>query len=271
MEKIFYNASLPRSGSTLLQNLLAQNPDIYASPTSGLIELINNAKVAFTDRPEFAALDSQLVKKGFANFCKGGIEGYCSAITDKQYVIDKNFSWGKEFNLLTTMNGAKPKIIVMVRDLRDVFASMEEGYRTSPEKANPNVDWTSLRNTTLEKRLNSWASGQPVGSSLDILMELIVQKNDKDIFFVKYEHLCQHAAQVMEGIYKYLEIPHYNHNFNKIEQLTDQNDNMYVYNHKIRPTLEVVPSKAETILGKEGCKWVSDNYQWFFKYFQYAL
>jgi len=271
MEKIFYNASLPRSGSTLLQNLLAQNPDIYASPTSGLIELINNAKVAFTDRPEFAALDSDLVKKGFTNFCKGGMQGYCSAITDKKYVIDKNFSWGKEFNLLTTMNGVKPKIIVMVRDLREIFASMEEGYRASPEKSHSNIDWSTLRNTTLEKRMNSWAMSQPLGSSLDILMELIIQKNNKDIFFIKYEHLCQNPVQVIEALYTYLDISYFNHNFNNIEQLTDQNDNMYTYNHKIKPVLKAVPIKAESILGKEGSKWVYDNYQWFFKYFQYAL
>jgi sulfotransferase len=270
MEKIFYNASLPRSGSTLLQNLLAQNPDIYASPTSGLIELINNAKVAFTDRPEFAALDSDLVKKGFVNFCKGGLEGYCSAITDKKYVIDKNFSWGKDFNLLTLMFGVNPKIIIMVRDLRDVFASMEEGYRTSPEKANPNVDWSTLRNTTLEKRMKNWATGQPLGSSLDILMETIVQKNDKDMFFVKYEDLCKYPVPVMQALYKYLEMPYFEHVFNNIEQLTNQNDNMYVYNHKIRPVLEVVPSKSERILGVEGCNWVYNNYEWFFKYFKYS-
>jgi sulfotransferase len=271
MEKIFYNASLPRSGSTLLQNLLAQNPDIYASPTSGLIEVIDSCKATFTERPEFAALDSELVKKGCANFCKGGIEGYCSAITDKKYVIDKNFSWGKEFNLLKIMNEVNPKIIIMVRDLREVFASMEEGYRNSPQRSNPLVDWTTLRNTTLEKRLKSWAMSQPLGSSLDILMELIVQKNNRDIFFIKYEHLCEHPEQVIGGLYDYLEIPQFNHSFNNIEQLTDQNDNMYVYNHKIKPVLKAVPIKAESILCKDGSKWVYDNYQWFFKYFQYAL
>ena len=203
MEKIFYNATLPRSGSTLLQNLLAQNPDIYASPTSGLIDLINAAKVPYTERPEFAALDSALVKKGFLNFCKGGIEGYCSAVTDKKYVIDKNFLWGKEFNLLTMMNGYKPKVIIMVRDLREVFASMEEGYRNSPDKANPNVNWNTVTNTTLEKRMNSWAISSPLGSSIDAIMEIIIQKVDKDVFFLRYEHLCISPKDVMASLYKY--------------------------------------------------------------------
>jgi len=39
MEKLFFQSSLPRSGSTMIQNLLSQNPDIYATPTSGCLEL----------------------------------------------------------------------------------------------------------------------------------------------------------------------------------------------------------------------------------------
>lgn len=31
---------MPRAGSTLLQNVMAQNPDIYATPTSGLCDVL---------------------------------------------------------------------------------------------------------------------------------------------------------------------------------------------------------------------------------------
>ena len=33
-------AGLPRSGSTLLMNLLGQNPAIHVTPTSGLVDLV---------------------------------------------------------------------------------------------------------------------------------------------------------------------------------------------------------------------------------------
>jgi len=42
--KIFFHCSLPRSGSTILQNILGQNPDFYVTPTSGLMELIYAAR-----------------------------------------------------------------------------------------------------------------------------------------------------------------------------------------------------------------------------------
>ena len=45
MEKLFFQSSLPRAGITLLQNILAQNPSIYATPTSGVLELIIRTKL----------------------------------------------------------------------------------------------------------------------------------------------------------------------------------------------------------------------------------
>ena len=49
VEKIFFQCSLPRAGSTLLQNVLAQNPDFYATPTSGLIEIFLNARNIYSN------------------------------------------------------------------------------------------------------------------------------------------------------------------------------------------------------------------------------
>ena len=64
MEKIFYQSSLPRAGSTVLQNIMAQNPDIYATPTSGVLELIFGARANYTTSPEFIAQDAEIMKKG---------------------------------------------------------------------------------------------------------------------------------------------------------------------------------------------------------------
>ena len=48
MEKLFFQSSLPRAGSTLLQNIFAQNPDMYATPTSGVLELVYAARANYT-------------------------------------------------------------------------------------------------------------------------------------------------------------------------------------------------------------------------------
>ena len=73
-QKIFFQSSLPRAGSTLFQNVMGQNPDFYVTPTSGVLELLYGARNNYTNSPEFKAQDANLMKSGFLSFCKNGIE-----------------------------------------------------------------------------------------------------------------------------------------------------------------------------------------------------
>jgi sulfotransferase len=70
VQKIYYQSSLPRSGSTLFQNIMAQNPDFYVTPTSGVLELVYAVRNNYTNSPEFKAQDPQEMRAGFLNFCK---------------------------------------------------------------------------------------------------------------------------------------------------------------------------------------------------------
>lgn len=89
VEKVFFQSSMPRSLSTLFQNLISQNPDFYCTPTSGTLELWFGARANFSQSPEFKAQDSALMNKGFAGFCREGMMGYFNAITNKKYVMDR--------------------------------------------------------------------------------------------------------------------------------------------------------------------------------------
>ena len=81
MKNILFNSSMPRSGSTLLQNIFNQNPDFYATPTDGALELLAGARERFTNASEFkAAVDQDLSLQAWRNFCKGGLEAYCNKI-----------------------------------------------------------------------------------------------------------------------------------------------------------------------------------------------
>ena len=100
MERLLFQSSLPRSGSTLLQNIFAQNPDIYATPTSGVLELLYGARANYTNSPEFKAQDSEIMRKAYLAFCKKGMVGYYESITDQKYVIDKSRGWFAHFDYL---------------------------------------------------------------------------------------------------------------------------------------------------------------------------
>ena len=271
VEKIFYQSSLPRAGSTLLQNIMAQNPEIYTTPTSGVLELVFAARGNYTNSPEFIAQDAQLMKNGFLNFCRQGMYGFYNAITDKKYVIDKSRGWGIHYDFLNEIH-PKPKIICMIRDPRDIFTSMEKNYRKNPDKANPILDWSKMQGTTVAKRIDIWAQNPPVGLALERLGELFRLSLNNKIHFVKFEDLCLYPEITMEGIYNYLELPYFEHNFDNIIQVTKEDDEVYGIfgDHIIRTKLEPILSKSKDILGPDISKWIYNNYKWFYDVFKYA-
>jgi sulfotransferase len=272
MEKIFYQSSLPRSGSTLLQNILAQNPDIYATPTSGVLELIFAARANYTTSPEFKAQDEELMKTGYKAFCKEGMDAFYNAITDKKYVMDKSRGWGIHYDFLKFVRGDEPKIICMVRDLRDIFASMENNFRKHPEKQSDILDWSKGQGTTVPKRIDIWSQQPPVGLAIERLSEIYRTGLDKHMLFIRFEDLCLYPENTMLRIYKYLDIPAFEHDFDNIEQVTKEDDEVYgaFGDHVIRKKLQPVPSKAKQLLGKDVTDWIFENYRWFFDKFRYT-
>lgn len=271
MEKLFFQSSMPRSGSTMLQNILAQNPDFYATPTSGVLELIFAARGNYTNSPEFKAQDPELMKNGYLAFCKKGMDAFYEAITDKKYVIDKSRGWGIHYDFLKSVRGEEPKIICMVRDIRDVFCSMEKNFRKNPEKASSILDWSKMQGTTIHKRIDIWIQNPPVGMAIERLSEMIRMGIDKKILFVKYEDLCLYPDKEMIRIYSYLDVPYFEHDFDNIEQVTKEDDEVYgVFgDHTIRKELSLTPSTAKQVLGDDVYQWITKNYRWYLDYFRY--
>jgi sulfotransferase len=55
---IYFINGMPRSGSTLLCNILTQNPQFHATPTSGLSELISNVNIFWNKNPIMRASET---------------------------------------------------------------------------------------------------------------------------------------------------------------------------------------------------------------------
>jgi len=269
--RIFFQSSLPRSGSTLLQNIMGQNPDFYVTPTSGVLELVYSARGQFTHSPEFSAQDRGEMAKAFAAFCRGGVESYFDALTDKPYVLDKSRGWGIHHGFLSSFY-PEPKIVCMVRDLRAIFASMEKNHRDNQHLDNGMVNHAEMTGTSTEKRVQMWANSQPVGLAIERLQDIFVQGIDKHMLFVRYEDLCSQPYAQMARIYKYFGLPEFDHDFDAVAQLTVEDDAVYgIYgDHKIRP--EVTPPKADfrEVLGPQLCSSIEQSYSWFFKLFSYS-
>jgi sulfotransferase len=270
MEQLFFQSSLPRAGSTLLQNILAQNPDIYATPTSGVLELVFAARGNYTTSPEFKAQDADLMKSGFLSFCRNGMDGFYNAVTDKKYVIDKSRGWGIHYDFINLIY-PDPKIICMVRDPKDIFASMENNFRKHPDKQSDILNWSTGQGTTVPKRIDVWVQNPPVGLAFERLGEMFRTGIASKVLFIKFEDLCLYPESTMVKVYEYLNIPHFKHDFDNIEQVTKEDDEVYgaFGDHAIRTKLEPVRSKAKELLGKDVTDWIYNNYKWFYDQFKY--
>lgn len=272
MKKIFFQSSMPRSGSTMFQNIIGQNPDFYVTPTSGMLELVFGARANYSSSPEFKAQDSELMKQGFMNFCRKGIEGYFDAITDKPCVMDKSRGWGVYRPFLEQFY-PDPKIICLVRDLRSVISSYEKIYRKGQDKHDPIRNDSTGQGTTVHKRVDEWVNPtNTIGRAVERIFEITRQGYENKIHFVKFEDLCLMPEQTMEGVYEYLGISNYEHDFDNIEQITKEDDAIYGLTpdlHTIRPKLIAPTPDYKQILGQDICDWVYQNYQWYFKMFDY--
>tara|TARA_S200002703_G_scaffold153444_2_gene155045 strand:+ start:3760 stop:4599 length:840 start_codon:yes stop_codon:yes gene_type:complete len=271
-QTVFYQSSLPRAGSTLLQNLIGQNPLFHVTPTSGMIDMMLGARIGYNGNHESKAGDLKQWKEGFYAFCREGFKGYTSALTDKPYILDKNRAWGSYYPLLSEII-PNPKIIFMVRDLRAVFASMEKKFRANPDVDGGEINNITLQGITTHQRVEQWAVGHPVGYAVNKLNQSFLDKSAQNFFFIRYEDLCNNPEPVIKGVYKFLELDYFEHNFQNIPQITVEDDTVHgIYgDHTIRNTLGMLPDDSKEILGDFTYKWIYDNFRWFFDVFKYEL
>jgi sulfotransferase len=270
MQKMFFNSSMPRSGSELLQVILHQNPLIYASSTSPLLEYQFGARVNY-NLPEVTSQNAELMAGAFINMCKGMAHSYYEAITNRPYIIDKNRGWSHYYEWVEQWN-PNPKMICMVRDLRSILASFEKIYRKNRHTPSGPDDPAKLQSMTVFQRANYWLNTQPIGLALQRTFDLFQKRINHNILFVRYEDLCNNPEETMNNIYCYLQIEGFSHNFNNIVKKVEENSKIFgVYgDHSIKPQLE----KTDINNWKEiydSSDFIVNQAKWYFEVFNYEV
>lgn len=268
--RIFFNSSMPRSGSTLLQNILGNNPEIYATPTSGLIDLFLSAKKVYSENPAFKAQDESQMKSAFLMYCRYGMEGYFRGLTEAPYAIDKSRGWAINWAFLDSFY-PNPKVICMVRDLRNILASMEKNFRKYPEKWDTSQDLENPKETTIQERVIAWMNRKPVGSTLKQIKDAIHRGYGEKMLFLKFEELTMNPEQEMRKVYDFLDIPYYSIDYQNVRQVTFEDDKFHgrYGDHKIQRNIKPIESKAEFYLGSHVCNKLYEHNKWYFDYFDY--
>ena len=261
-KKIYFVAGLPRSGSTLLCNILNQNPRFHATATSGILDIILAIRNQWENVNQLRAAPN---KEGKDAVVKGIIHNYFS-IVDKPVVFDKSRGWPAYLELAEHILNHPARVLVPVRSIVDVLASFEKLYRKNAHHWQfPQERTHTAKFQTVEGRAKIFMhEEQPVGSAYNKIHDAI-QRGFKDrMLFIEFDILTRYPHETMKNIYNFLGEEHFVHNFNHVEQTTDENDDIHGIPglHIIRNKVEPVPSDAKQILGEETFKKFSNAEFW---------
>lgn len=250
LNKIRFVCSMPRSGSTLLCNLLAQNPRFYAGHTSGLIDVLFNIRNHWEGVNEHKA---HPMPESKVNVLKAAFDAYYAHI-DKSVIFDKSRGWWPYLEMTEEILGRKVKMLVNVRPISDICASFEKIHRlTSKSKQPPGEKGKHYpQMQTVEGRVDYWLRpDQTIGISLNRFNDAIQRGYRNRMHLIEYEAFTTNPKKTMKEVYEFLEEPYYEHDFNNVEQVSSEDDAIhgYVDLHKISQKVEYKPSDAAAILG----------------------
>jgi sulfotransferase len=270
---IFFNSSMPRSMSTLLQCILNQNPEIAATPTDPVLEYLYGARMNFTNTPEVKAIDPDLALKTWHGFCWGGLENYAKSYSDKPNLCIKTRGGTIHYQWFSNFMPYKPKMICMVRNLKSIFASMEKLYRKNQDYHQGIQNHSEMKGTSTAKRIDIWVANPPVGLALERLQQTFLEGINKEVLYIRAEDLTSYPQRELDKIYSYLELPSFKHDFNNVEQSIKEDDSVYGLTsdlHTIRQSVQPLTPDYNTILGKQVCDWIDNNFAWYQQGFGYT-
>lgn len=251
MKKFFYVSGLPRSGSTLLMNILGQHSEVHITPTSGCHEVLWTTRNNWMTFQEHQNDRNASSPKNLQRVLNSILNNYHD--TDKSFIIDKHRSWIHSIELLEFAQNEKAKIIVPVRDVVDILASFEKLYRSNAHLQRTPGDF--LNSQTTEGRCMHWISNQgELGIAYNRLKDAFRRGYSDRMLLVEYSELTTMPTQTLNKIWNFLEMSPPIHDFDNIKQITKEDDTLSIYGetlHKIKPKLEMNLSDSIKILGKE--------------------
>lgn len=268
---IHYATGMPRAGTTLLQNILSQNPRFYGSSTSGLLELLYAARAQFSTLAEFKAQDQPAMERAFRSFCLQACQGWYAGLTDRPVCFDKSRGWLHYFEFLSSFQ-PEAKIILVIRDIRACLSSLEKKFRANALRHDANDKPHELRFVTVEDRVNTWLQSPPLGLAIKRIQGAIQRGllNGRRVCVVRFENLTAEPERTLRAVYEYLGEEWYPHDFAHVAQVTRENDAEYggIYgDHAIRQAVLSVEPDWEALLGRNLARSIVQSHRWFYEAF----
>jgi len=269
IKRIHYITGMPRAGSTLLCNVLCQNPEFYASGTSPVSNLMRTMMATWSAAPAVKNqidAEKELYYERFKRVAKGIIENWYS-VRDENVIFDKCRAWTANWVTLKTIVD-RPKLIVVVRDLRDIVASVV----SRSDETNLFVDDLPL---TVDGKVTKilepdGIAGGPVGTLFDLNLRGVLKSDS--VFVWKYEDFCTNPTGVIQSLYEFLDEPNFKHDFTNVKKAHNEDDSVWCYTYPHNGTGKVCPPVTDywrKALPENMASNIWERHKWYFEAFGY--
>lgn len=259
MKKINLIAGLPRSGSSLLVNVLNSNPNFHSTPTSGVMDVLNGIRSTFSHNISFKAQDRMMLTDDIAASMRGFLNGYFEYKGD--VIFDKSRGWVSQLRLLDEILGHQDtKIIWCYRDPKMIVNSIENQYHKTILFENMDELNAPESFKVFEDRIQMHYG--LIDGPVKMLLDAIDFGYGDRIIIVPYDSLCSRPQVMLNEIHQFIGEEEYQYDVDNVKQSVFEWDGVYNYKfpHNIKEG-KIVESNPKIVYPNRYFNIIEERYQ----------
>ncbi len=211
---------LPRAGSTLLCQMLAQHPEIQCEGLSSpLCNLVLGLRRMVSDDQFFLSQLDHSFETSYAHLTsamQGFLRGWNRSCT-KKAVVDKNRAWLHAIELLLQIE-PEAKLIVCLRELGQIYGSIEAQHQRTilVDFIDHLADFDRFGRADM-----LFAKDKTIGAPMISLHAVpdLPKAVQQHLYFVRFEDLVEQPAACMSHIYAWLDLSPFDINPEKLAMM----------------------------------------------------
>jgi len=259
---IYFVASLPRSGSTLLMNLLGQNPRHHVTPTNALVDSMVGVRDNWTNMIEFKSQGIDVLRPRIVSMLRGMLDGFYRAeFKAGKIVFDKSRGWLPYIEMMEEVLERPIQVLVTVRDIRAIAASFEKLFQANSMTTVRPQNYFAAQTIEGRTAMQLLDAGS-IGMAVNRLRDALRRRHKSRIFMIPYNQLCRDPQAILNRVHEQLGLSPFRYDPNNVKQLTYEDDAVHgMPLHKIRSKVELSDEKPwEGVLPEGLCEKLVKEY-----------
>ena len=264
-----YITGLPRSGSTLLCQLLAQHPDVscdgMTSPLFGVLEGLRTHLAG--DDSFLSRLDTGFEENytRIESVYKGILSGWLDEHHDRPFVVDKSRGWLRGISFLNELDPGF-KMIVCIRELGQLFGSIEAAHeKTMLLGYRDGMSHHSVDARASQVFDQNGVVGGPIKAIRDFRADVGSEIKAR-VYYVAYEALVSQPIETMRRVHEFIGADPNDVNPEELQVFERESDSHYgmKWPHETFSSIKELKRHA---ISEEVQRTLLDRYAWYYEEF----